>query len=75
MDFNELKIDLRECNKWYQDRFPNKDLITINQLLGDYESLIDEVKELEERIRDLETDIDNNYRRVYHADPYEDRYI
>lgn len=75
MDFNDFKIDLRNCNKWYKDRFPNKDLITISELLGDYESLIDEVKELEERIRDLETDIENNYRRIYHADPYEDRYI
>ena len=75
MDFNDIKIDLRNVNKWIAERFPNRDMITFAELLGDYESLIDEVKELEERIRDLETDIENNYRRIYHADPYEDRYI
>lgn len=75
MDFNDIKIDLRNVNKWYQDRFPNKDFISIAELLGDYESLITEIKEIEEAKQDLETDIENNYRRIYHTDPYEDRYI
>lgn len=75
MDFGDIKIDLRSCNRWIKKRFPNKDLISLDEFLGDYEDLIDEVDHLEEELKDLQTDIDNNYRRIYHADPYEDRYI
>ena len=75
MDLSNIKIDLRDANQWIQDRFPNRDLITFEELLGDYESLITELEEIEESKRDLETDIENNYRRIEHSDPYEDRYI
>jgi len=75
MDLSNIKIDLRDVNQWIQDRFPNRDLITFEELLGDYESLITELREIEESKRDLETDIENNYRRIEHSDPYEDRYI
>lgn len=75
MDLSNIKIDLRDVNQWIQDRFPNRDLITFEELLGDYESLITELEEIEESKRDLETDIENNYRRIEHSDPYEDRYI
>lgn len=75
MDLTNIKIDLRDANQWIQDRFPNRDLITFEELLGDYESLIAEKEEIEEAKKDLETDIENNYRRIEHSDPYEDRYI
>ncbi len=75
MDLTNIKIDLRDANQWIQDRFPNRDLITFEELLGDYESLITELGEIEEAKKDLETDIENNYRRIEHSDPYEDRYI
>ena len=75
MDLSNIKIDLRDVNEWIKDRFPNRDLITFEELLGDYESLITELEEIEEAKKDLETDIENNYRRIEHSDPYEDRYI
>ena len=47
----ELKIDLREMNRWFKDRFPNKDLITFEELLADYEELIlDAERQQEEEI-------------------------
>lgn len=47
----ELKIDLREMNRWFRDRFPNKDLITFEELLTDYEELIlDTERQKEEEI-------------------------
>ena len=47
----ELKIDLREMNRWFRDRFPNKDLITFEEFLTDYEELIlDAEREKEEEI-------------------------
>ena len=72
MDTNDIKIDLRECNKWISDRFPKKDLITIDELLGDYEDLISEVDHLEEEIRDLKQDMEENYKPLPpDPDPYE----
>lgn len=57
----ELKVDLREMNRWFRERFPNKDLITLDELLSDYENLIlDEELRKEEELKseqrdDLET--------------------
>lgn len=61
MDLNEMMIDLRKCNKWFQDRFPNKDVITIDNLLSDYEDLIWENDELRDEIKHLEEDDDSGY--------------
>lgn len=57
----ELKLDLREMNKLYQERFNGQDLITLDELLGDYEDLISEVERLEREIKDMEQDIEDNY--------------
>lgn len=57
----ELKVDLREMNRWFRERFPNKDLITLEELLSDYENLIlEEERRKEEELKseqrdDLET--------------------
>ena len=75
MNFEDIKIDLRFCNRWIKKRFPNKDVITLEEFLGDYEDLIEEVDHLEEELKYMQIDLDTNYRRIYHADPYEDRYI
>lgn len=72
MELQDFKIDLRNCNKWFQDRFPNKDIIGLEELIGDYEDLIDEVKGLEEQVRDLERDMEENYTPLPpDPDPYE----
>lgn len=57
----ELKLDLREMNKLYQERFKNQDLITLDELLGDYEDLVWKVESLEEELRDLENKIEEDY--------------
>lgn len=72
MDTKDLRIDIRECDKWIKDRFKNKDIITLDDLFGDYQDLIDEVDHLEEQVRDLENDIENNYKPLPpDPDPYE----
>ncbi|MBQ4031239.1 MAG: hypothetical protein II625_05750 [Bacilli bacterium] len=72
MDFGDIKIDLRSCNRWIKKRFPNKDLITLEEFLGDYEDLIDEVDNLEEELRDVKRDLEENYRALPpDPDPYE----
>lgn len=72
MDTEDLIIDLRKCNKWIRKRFPNKDIVSLDDLFGDYEELIDEVDHLEEEIRDLKQDMEENYRPLPpDPDPYE----
>lgn len=74
MDFEDVKIDLRNCNQWIKDRFPNKDLITLDEFIGDYEDLISEVDHLEEELRDLQQDLYENYTpNPPEPDPYEYR--
>lgn len=72
MDTKDLKIDIRETNRWIRKRFPNKDIISLDELFGDYEELIDEVDNLEEEIRDLKQDMEENYKPLPpDPDPYE----
>ena len=72
MDFECMAIDLRKVNKWIAKRFPDKDIITMEELFGDYQELIDEVEGLEEQVKDLENDLENNYTPVRDdPDPYE----
>jgi hypothetical protein len=61
MGFEDIKIDLRNCNKWIKDRFPNKDLITLDEFIGDYQDLISEVDYLEGELRDTKKDMEENY--------------
>lgn len=42
----DLLINLKEQNSWIKDRFSNKDLITLEELMGDYEDLILELNKL-----------------------------
>lgn len=60
----ELLINLKEQNSWIQDRFPKKDLITLDELMSDYEDLIGEVEHLQEEIEDLKQDRDENFKRI-----------
>jgi hypothetical protein len=55
----ELKIDLREMNRWFKDRFPNKDLITFEELLADYEELILDAERRQEEEIEKQATIDN----------------
>ena len=61
---NELLLDIRNQNEWVKERFKNKDIITLEELLGDYQDLISEVEHLEEKIKDMEQDIEENYEQI-----------
>lgn len=55
----ELKIDLREMNRWFRDRFPNKDLITFEEFLADYEELILDTERRQEEEIERQATIDD----------------
>lgn len=60
----EIYLNIKNWNSWLKKRFPNKDFISLEELLGDYEELMFEVEQLEEKIEDMVQDIQDNYRRI-----------
>lgn len=72
MNLEDIKIDLRGCNKWISDRFPKQDLITFEDFIGDYQDLISEVEHLEEELRDLRQDMEENYTSNFNPSDYYD---
>ena len=64
----ELLFDIREWDNMYKVRLPKKDLVTLEEILNDYEDALFEINELEEQIKMLEKDIEDNYKPI---SPYE----
>lgn len=60
----KIFIDIREENRWITKYFPNKDLITIEELLGVIEDLDSELEAWKEKYEDLELDLKENYKFV-----------
>lgn len=61
MTNNEILLDIRNWNSWMKDLFPNKDTITLEELLGRVEDLIFENEHYEEELEKLEQDYKNMY--------------
>lgn len=60
----EVYINIKNENDKISDLFKNKDLVSIDDLLGKIEDLLWEKEELERQIKDLEQDIEDNYRPI-----------
>ena len=50
----EIKIDIREWNRWLKDQFYKKDLITFEELISKFEDIVLENEDLKEQIKELE---------------------
>lgn len=59
----EVYIKKNELSEWLAKYF-KQDLISIDDLLGVMEDLDSDVKRLEEKIQDLEQDIEENYTSI-----------
>ena len=60
----EIYIDIRAENHWLKKRFSDKDFISLEELLGDYEELVYDKQHLEEEIEDIKQDIQDNYKKI-----------
>lgn len=60
---NNVYIKKEELNSWISKYFV-QDLISIDNLISVIEDLISEIERYEEKIKDLEQDIEENYERV-----------
>lgn len=66
---NEVLINIKGWNTGVNERFKNKDLITLEELLDDYEDLISDYKNLEEELNDMKTYKENDFDEA-RADDY-----
>lgn len=71
MYIENLKLDIRTFENDIKERFENKDLITLEELISDYVEVLGELKQKQEEYDKLERDLMNNYTRI-ETDPYEE---
>ena len=60
----EVYIKVQDLNRWIAKYFPNKDLITIDDLLGVIEDLDGELDEQKEKYEELENKLHDNYEPI-----------
>lgn len=58
---DEVFIDIREQNEWIRKHFWGKDYASIDDMLCVIEDLEFEVEHLEDKLKDLEEDVRENY--------------
>lgn len=61
---DEVYIDIRKENRWITQYFPNKDFVSINDLIGCIEDLDSDIEMYKEKYEDLERDLEENYRPI-----------
>lgn len=67
----KLLVDIREESKQIKRIFENKDLISIKDLLSKIEELDDDKEYLEDKIKDMEQDIEDNYKPISKSEQFE----
>lgn len=64
------EVYIKVKNTTLEDIFINKDLVSIDEVLDKLENLNDEVIELKNKIKEKETEIENDYE-LKEFDPYD----
>jgi len=72
MIVDEVMLDLRNTAKEIQDRFKDKDFVSLDEFVGSFEDALYEIKKLQDEIQDLEDDIRDNYKRIPTSKMYGD---
>lgn len=60
---NEINIKVKG-DAYLEKVFKDKDLISVDELISKFQSLINDVEYLEEKVNDLENDIRDNYEPI-----------
>ena len=66
---NEVFIKVKG-DAYLEKVFTDKDIISIDELISKFQSLIDDVEYLQEKVNDLENDIRDNYRPITKEEMY-----
>lgn len=67
----KILVDIREESEQIKRIFENKDLISIKDLLSKIEELDDDKEYLEDKIKDMEQDIEDNYKPISKSEQFE----
>lgn len=62
----EIMINIKEWNSILNKKYKDKDLISLEDLIADYENALGEIEELEDKIKELQNP------EEYEEDRYED---
>ena len=62
---NEVYVRAEDLNRWITKYFPNKDLISVDELIGCIEELDSEVERLEEKIEKMEQYCEDNHKSIW----------
>ena len=61
---DSVYIKTEHLNSWISKYFKDKDLISIEDLIGLIEDLADEIEHWKEKFEDLEEDVRENYKPI-----------
>ena len=67
---DDIYVKKEDLNRWVAKYFPNKDLISVEDLITCIENLDDKVSDLENEIEDMKQDIEDNYKPIDPATQY-----
>ena len=65
---DEIYIKKEDVERWIGKYFPNKELISVDDLIACIEDLDSKIQSLKEDYEELEQQIEDNYKPI---DPYE----
>lgn len=62
-----IYIDLRQENKWIRERLNNKDMISINDLMDEFEDLLFELEGVQEELKEFKNEVEENYEPIKYS--------
>ena len=66
---DKVYIKAEDLSKWCLRHFKiKKDLYSIDEILGAMEDMDDEIENLKDKLRDIERDIEDNYKPISKAE-------
>ena len=68
---DEIYIKTTDLSTWMKVKyFKNKDLVSVEELIGLIEDIDDDLEALQEKYDDVEQDLHDNYKPISHAEMY-----
>lgn len=61
---DKVFVKVEDMNKWVAKYFPNKDIVTVEDLLGVIEDLDSELEERKIELEELEENLHDNYKPI-----------
>lgn len=59
-----IYVDLRTQNRWIQEAFEDQDFVSVEDLIGKIEDLLEEKEEIRLDYEQFKSDVQDNYIRV-----------